>query len=262
MDKIMLPAGPGEMIVMAARPGVGKSAMAENVADHWAGLNRGPILFVSVEMRKDQILDRTLSRYTGIEARKLILGELTEDEMSLVREKAALLKDRPVIFLADGFTTSLDVRSAAAKARMLYGNLGGIVVDYMQKLMDDGEQETQRVTRISRNLKAIAVENNCPLIALSQLSRRIEQEGDREPELSDLRESGAIEQDADAVVFMLRKGEARAMRVFVKKQRQGQLGKFTVLFDGDHSTFDFMPSFGFGDEVVAAPAAEADALTW
>ncbi len=237
LDDHLLPAGPGDFAIFAARPSVGKSAMAENVADQWAQAGKGPVLFVSLEMTKDAILDRTLSRHTGIAARKIIQGDLTEEEYNTVREAAGLLKQRDLIFLANGFATSSDVRAAAAKTKMLNdGKLAGIIVDYIQILKDPGDSEVQRVTRISRNLKAIAVENECPVLALSQMSRRIEQEN-REPELSDLRESGSLEQDADVVVMMTRPLESPILRVYVKKQRQGSVGKFNLHFDGDHSTF-------------------------
>lgn len=243
LDQHLLPAEGGDLIIMAARPSVGKSAMAEAVADHWARLGKGPVLFASLEMKKSKIIDRTLSRITGISANKIIRGDLTEEELESVRAAARGLADRPLIFLDNGFATTADLRSAAAKTKMLHdGRLAGVVVDYMQILKDPGDQEVQRVTRISRNLKAIAVENDCPLIALSQFSRRVEEER-REPELRDLRESGAIEQDADVVVAMQRPLGNEVMRVFVLKQRQGAVSKFGIRFDGDHSTFSELVSW-------------------
>lgn len=259
MDGHLLPAEPGDLIIMAARPSVGKSAMAENVADHWARLDQGPVLYVSLEMRKTKIIDRTISRYSGIGANKVIRGQLDPEEVEVVQAEAARLRDRPIVWLDNGFATSADVRAAAAKTRLLYeGKLAGIVVDYLQILKDPGESEVQRVTRISRNLKAIAVENDCPVLALSQFSRRMEQER-RDPVLSDLRESGAIEQDADVVIAMTRTLESPVMSVHILKQRQGSVGKFGLHFEGDTSTFTELRA-----EHLAAMAAEAedDATGW
>lgn len=259
MDDRLLPAEGGDLIIMAARPSVGKSAMAENVADQWARAGKGPVLFVSLEMRKAKIIDRTLSRYTGISANKIIQGHLTDEEYEQVKAEAEKLKLRPMVWLDNGFATTADVRSAAAKTRLLHdGKIGGIVVDYLQILKDAGDQEVQRVTKISRNLKAIAVENDCPLLALSQFSRRVELER-REPELSDLRESGAIEQDADVVIAMQRQLDHPVMRVYILKQRQGSIGNFAINFDGDTSTFSEGHSLTLADRVAET---EDNALGW
>jgi replicative DNA helicase len=259
MDERLLPAEPGELIVMAARPSVGKSAMAENVADHWSRLGKGPVLFVSLEMKKTKIMDRTLSRYTGISANKIIRGDLTAEELELVKAEAEKLRSRPIIWLDNGFATSGDVRAAAAKAKMLNdGKLAAIVVDYMQILKDmPGSDLRHKVTFISSMLKAIAVENECPVLALSQFSRSVAVER-RDPELTDLRESGAIEQDSDVVIAMTRNLESPVMGVHILKQRQGSVSKFGVHFDGDHSLFKPLSTWS---NPLAAEAKE-DSLEW
>lgn len=268
MDNILLPAQPGELIIMAARPSVGKSAMAENVADHWASLGRGPVVFVSLEMKKSAILDRTLSRKTGISAEKIIRGTLDEGELEAVRGAAGALRSRPILFLDNAFATTSDVRTAAAKAKVLHdGKLAGIVVDYLQILKDmPGSDLRHKVTFISGMLKAIAVENDCPVLALSQLSRSSASER-RDPELTDLRESGSIEQDADTVIAMSRGLDDPIMRIFVLKQRQGRVGQFRVKFDGNHSVFTEPPMVTLGDMVATtAPAPDPtpaeEMLSW
>jgi replicative DNA helicase len=259
MDEALLPAEPGEMVIIAARPSVGKSALAEFVADQWSQLNRGPVLFVSLEMKARAIMHRTMSRYTGISAEKLIRGLIDEEDQKLIDAAAPIIKARSIVFVDSGFSTSHTVRTAAAKTRMLNdGRLGGIVVDYSQKLMDEGDQEVQRVTKISRMLKAIAVENDCPMLALSQFSRKVELEK-REPILSDLRESGALEQDADTVVALQRPSlDSKLMRMFVLKQRQGRISNFTVGFDGDHTTFFEAPVW----HAPPAPEEPEPELAW
>jgi replicative DNA helicase len=225
------------MVIIAARPSVGKTALAESVADFWSTQAEHPILFASLEMGINQILDRTVSRYTGIPAQLIIRGQLNDQEFSKVESVMGKIEERRVWYLDDSFATTAAIRAACAKVRLMTGGLSGVVVDYLSLLKDSGDQEVQRVTRISRNLKAIAREFNVPMLVLSQLNRAVEQREDKHPKLYDLRESGAIEQDADVVLGLSRTLGTPYMDVEVLKNRQGPLDMVKLYFDPDRVTF-------------------------
>lgn len=232
VDNLIQPVGAGDMVIIAARPSIGKTAFAENVADNWSRESNYPILFVSREMTKEQLLDRAASRDSGIPAQRIIRNELTDEQLGLVREAMDKRRNGNLWYLANSFVTSMDIRSAAAKVKTVAGGIGGIVVDYLQLLADSGDQEVQRVTKISRNLKGIAMEFEVPTIVLSQLNRNAEFRADSHPRLHDLRESGSIEQDADAVIGLWRENkESKYMDVEVLKNRQGPVGRTTVNMD-------------------------------
>lgn len=237
LDTLVQPAGRGDMVIIAARPSVGKTAFAESVADFWSTQSEFPILFCSLEMGINQILDRTVSRYTGIPAQLIIRGTLNEGEMERVRSTMQKIEERQVWYLDDSFATTGAIRAACAKVRLMTGGLSGVVVDYLSLLKDSGDQEVQRVTRISRNLKAIAREFNVPMLVLSQLNRAVESREDKHPRLYDLRESGAIEQDADLVLGLSRQLGTPYMDVEVLKNRQGPLDMIKLWFDPDRVTF-------------------------
>ena len=235
LDRVLNPARGGEMIVLAARPSIGKTAMAEMVADTWSQQSADPVLFVSLEMSLTMLLDRSISRDTGLPAYDIIRGHLDGEGIQQAKEAATMRRGRRIWYLDDPFATTNSVRAQAAKLRILGGGLAGIVIDYLQLLKDGGDQEVQRVTRISRQIKAIAREFDVPLLVLSQLSRAPEMRDNPHPRLSDLRESGAIEQDADAVIGLYRTGAI--VDVDVLKQRQGMLGRTQLYFDQDHVRF-------------------------
>lgn len=232
LDRIIQPAGPGDMIIIAARPSIGKTALAENVADNWSRESQFPILFVSREMSKEQLMDRAASRDSGVPAQRIIRNEMNDEEVAAVREAMEHRRNGNLWYLANSFVTSMDVRSAAAKVKAVAGGIGGLVIDYLQLLADGGDQEVQRVTKISRNLKGIAMEFNVPMLALSQLNRNAEFRSDPHPRLHDIRESGSIEQDADAVLGLYRENKDSAyMDVDILKNRQGPIGRATLNMD-------------------------------
>lgn len=239
-DHAMLPAQGGEMIVLAARPSVGKTALAEQVSDAWAHQAPYPVLFVSLEMDSDSLLDRTVSRTSGVYGRDVIRGILTADEQARAMRAVALRREVGVWFLDDPYATTASVRAAAARVKILAGGLSGIVIDYLQLLKDPGDPEVTRVTRISRNIKAIALEFKVPVLALSQLSRAATMREDSHPRLSDLRESGAIEQDADRVLGLWRPAlDAVESHVDVLKSRQGAAGiRMELDYHGANFRFD------------------------
>ena len=237
LDKLMQPAAGGEMVVIAARPGVGKTTLAETIAETWA--EYGPVLFCSLEMSVPQLLDRSIARHARIPSPDIIRGRLSADQERLARDVAASRREVSIWYLDDPFAQTGTVRAAAARVRILSGGLVGIVIDYLQLLKDGTgiESEVQRVTRISRQVKALAREYDVPVLCLSQLSRAVESRDDKHPKLYDLRESGAIEQDADRVLGLYRVSGEQKMDVELLKNRQGPVGIRSVYLDTEYCRF-------------------------
>ena len=250
IDAILNPAAGGEMIVLAARPSVGKTALAETISDHWAGIAPYPVLFVSLEMSLTKLIDRTVARRADLPAKDLVRGNLTDDQFKLAEETATARKASRIWYLDNAHAKTSDVRAAAAKVRIMAGGLSAIVIDYLQLLKDAGDQEVQRVTKISRMVKAIALEFDVPVLVLSQLSRAVMQREDQHPRLHDLRESGAIEQDADVVLGLHRELGEHITDVEVLKQRQGEIGMAHLDFDGDHVRFSEVPPVKLGISIL------------
>jgi len=210
LDAVLQPAQPGNVYVIAARPSIGKTALALTIAEAWSFDSVHPVLFVSLEMSAQQLLKRFLRHHDR--------SDLSAYNLSIYDEARA--------------TTAL-LRSQAARLKLKHGAIHAIVVDYMQLLKDPGEPENIRVSRISAEMKAIAREFDCPTLVLSQLSRQSEYRKDGKPKLSDLRDSGAIEQDADGVLGLWR--EARSspyLDVAILKNRHGAADQ-TVRLDFD-----------------------------
>ena len=236
LDTLIQPAVGGDLIIVAARPSVGKTVFAEIVADNWAFEAEKPVLFVSVEMRLSALIDRAVSRWSGIPTQRLLRGHLSDNEEALAKETLERRRDVKIWYADDPMATSAAVRAHAARAALQNDGLQGIIVDYLQLLKDPGDNDNQRVGSISRNLKGIAREFDVPLIALSQLSRAPELRNNRRPRLSDLRDSGAIEQDADLVFGLYR--EEQDMEVHILKNRQGPAGiSVDLYFDNETVSF-------------------------
>lgn len=244
LDKILQPAHGGDMVIVAARPSVGKTALAETIADHWASDADLPVLFVSIEMSMAQLMDRAVSRSAGIPAQHIIRGIMSADEEALALETLERRKSVKIWYVDDAYSTTETVRSAAARVALEKGGVRAIVVDYLQILKDPGENDNQRISKVSRNLKATAREFGCPILVLSQLNRQAEYREDPHPRLSDLRDSGAIEQDADVVLGLWRDRRMEDefvdsdMHIDILKNRQGPSGvRILVPFDGDFVSF-------------------------
>lgn len=234
VDDLILPAQPGDFIILAARPSVGKTALAEIVAERWAiQASPKPVLFVSAEMKTTALFDRIAARSGKVPAVKLRRGQLTPDEIEAVRKVMEERRHLGVWYLDQPRATTAAIRTAAAKARMLTGGAGlaAIIVDYLQLLKDTegGDNEAIRVARISNNLKAIAREFDCPALVCAQLNRMSAREK-RAPRLDDLSWSGAIEQDADVVILLDRQLDSPNLDLYVAKQRQYKVGKVELLF--------------------------------
>lgn len=233
------------LIILAARPGTGKTAMILNIAQYVAVKEKIPVGIFSLEMSKEELVDRLLVSQADIDAWKLKTGKLSDDDFTRLSEAMGELAEAP-IFIDD--TPGLNILEMRTKARRLQVEHGVklIVVDYLQ-LADSGrkfDNRVQEVSVISQSLKNLARELRVPVLACSQLSRAVESRGSRVPELSDLRESGSIEQDADVVMFLYREegdqtqwGEQIPTKLRIAKHRNGPLGEVDLIFRGDRIRF-------------------------
>jgi replicative DNA helicase len=240
-----------DLIVVAARPSMGKTAFILNVAQHAAIEHNVPVALFSLEMSKESLVQRMLTGEARVDAQKLRKGMLRDDDFPRLARAAGILAQAPIFIDDSPGITLLEMRSAARRLRA-DANVGLVVVDYLQLIQStsDAENRTQEISQISRSLKALAKELAVPVVALSQLSRATEQRTDKRPQLSDLRESGAIEQDADLVMFIYRQEmyegptdkdgnslEGRA-EVIVGKQRNGPTGIVNLFFHKAYTRFE------------------------
>ena len=256
-DKMTSGLQPGDMIVLAARPSMGKTSLAINIAEHVA-LNEGlPVAVFSMEMGASQLAVRIVGSIGRIDQGHLRTGKLTDEEWPRLTE--AIEKLRTVSLHIDetpGLSTS-ELRANARRLARQYGRLGLIVVDYLQLMstsMSGDENRATAVGEISRGLKMLAKELKCPVIALSQLSRGVESRTDKRPMMSDLRESGAIEQDADIIMFIYRDDyynkdskEPNVAEVIIGKQRNGPTGTVKLFFQKNQTRFENL-AMGYGGD--------------
>ena len=253
LDHRLLPAQPQNMIVIGARPSIGKTALLEFIADHWARLDRGPILFVSLEMSKDELMDRAVSRATGLNTEMLIRGTLTGDQWRLAEESVERLRKVSLWVYDKGSTTVPRIRAEIARVGMLAGRPpAAVVVDYLGLLKDKagGDSEYVRISRISAALKAMAKDFNIPVLVAAQFSRKGEMRRDPMPMLSDFRDSGAIEQDADIAIGLHRTSKlSKTMHVGILKVRQGGGADTQVQLHFDYERM----TFGSVREIAPVP---------
>ena len=237
---------PSDMILVAARPSMGKTAFALNLAAHAACKKHITTAIFSLEMSKVQLMNRFLAMESGVSAQNMRTGNLTDGEWEKLVEGAAILGDSGLIIDDTPGISISDMRSKCRKIKLDNDNLGLIIIDYIQLMTSNSRAESrqQEVSEISRSLKALARELNVPVIALSQLSRAVEQRPDHRPMLSDLRESGAIEQDADVVMFLYRDeyykkdtDKPGVAEVIIAKQRNGPTGTVELAWIGDRQRF-------------------------
>ena len=238
---------PSDLILVAARPSMGKTAFVLNILDYVGVRKNMPAMGFSLEMSKEQLVNRMLSLETLIDADKLRKGTLTdEDWATLIEGIDRVVASNIIIDDTPGISVS-ELRSKCRKAKLERG-LSLIMIDYLQLMTGSAgkraENRQQEITEISRSLKALAREMNCPVIALSQLSRACEQRPDHRPMLSDLRDSGAIEQDADIVMFLYRDDyynkdteHPNEAEIIIAKQRNGPIGTVTLLWQPEYTRF-------------------------
>ncbi len=242
-----------DLIIVAGRPSTGKTTLALNIASSLAILEpHVPVGIFSLEMSAEQLAQRFLCMLARVDSHRLRLGELSDQEWEHLGSMVGALTEAPIYVDDSGFLNAMDLRT---KARRLQAraNIGLLVVDYLQLIQGrrGGENRVQEISEISRSLKALARELNIPIIALSQLSRAVEQRENHRPMLSDLRESGALEQDADLVMFIYRdelydedsprKGEAD---IIVAKHRNGPTGTITLDYLDQYFAFEDRPDSG------------------
>jgi replicative DNA helicase len=243
-----------DLIILAARPAMGKTTLALNIAEYAAVKTKKAVAVYSMEMSSGQLAQRLLSSIGRINANNLRSGSLEEEDWSRLTMAIKMLTDSK-IFIDD--TPALSPQELAFRARRLKreNDLGLIVVDYLQLMQVPGSKENRatEISEISRSLKALAKELDIPIIALSQLNRGLESRTDKRPVMSDLRESGGIEQDADIILFIYRdeyynkdsqdKGLAE---VIISKHRNGSTGMFKLKFFGEYTRFDNLAREQYG----------------
>jgi replicative DNA helicase len=246
-----------DLIILAARPSMGKTALAINIAEH-AVLNQNkPVVVFSMEMPADQIVIRMLSSIGRIDQTRIRNGKLEEDDWPRLSTAVGKLKSRPLFIDDTPALTPTEIRSRLRRIAREHGEIALVMVDYLQLMQVGGNKNdgrTAEISEISRSLKSIAKEFSCPVVALSQLSRAVEQRPNKRPVNSDLRESGAIEQDADLILFIYRdeyyneespdKGVAE---IIIGKQRNGPIGTMRLAFRGQHTRFDNL-AIGYGED--------------
>ena len=249
LDKITTGLHEGNLIILAARPAMGKTALALNIAKHMATMERKPAVIFSLEMGAEELIERMVASEGMIPGYHLKTGNLSTDEWKRLVQAQSNLYDTP-IFVDDtaGIRIS-EIRSKARKLSQAMGGLGIIIIDYLQLITGSkGENRQQIVSEISRELKILAKDLRVPVIALSQLSRAVEQRQDKRPMLSDLRESGSIEQDADIVAFLYREAyyqkeqadsqEANNVtELILEKNRHGSIGTVKLYFHKEYTKF-------------------------
>lgn len=234
------------LLILAARPGIGKTTLALNIALHVAVKEKLPVGFFSLEMSKEELVDRLLVGQADIDAWRLKTGRLSDDDYKRLTEAMGELSEAPIYIDDTPGASILEMRTKARKLKV-EKNVKFLVADYLQ-LADSGRRFDNRVTEvsfISQGLKNLARELKIPVLAISQLSRAVEQRGSRKPQLADLRESGAIEQDADVVMFIYHEEESedlldaskRLVKLYIAKHRNGPTGEIDLMFRGDRVKF-------------------------
>jgi replicative DNA helicase len=247
---------PGDLIIVAGRPSMGKTSLALNFGEYVA-LDQGlPVAVFSMEMGAAQLALRMLSSVGRIDQQRLRTGRLLDADWPKLTEAIKKMNEAQLFIDETPALTAIDLRARARRLARTCGKLGLIIVDYLQLMSASsvGENRATEISEISRSLKALAKELSVPVVALSQLNRTVEQRTDKRPVMSDLRESGAIEQDADVILFIYRdevynpdthdKGVAE---VIIGKQRNGPIGRVNLRFGGEFTRFDNLaPGYGGG----------------
>lgn len=247
LDKMTSGWQKADLVIVAGRPSMGKTAFAMNMVEHAVLSQTKPVLVFSLEMPAEGLIFRMLSSIGKIDQSRLRTGQLTEEDWPGFNDAVAKLKDRALFIDDSAGVSPMEMRSRVRRIAREHGQLGMIVVDYLQLMQVKGTSENRvnEISEISRSLKLIAREFECPLVALSQLNRGLEQRPNKRPVMSDLRESGAIEQDADVIAFIYRdevynedtpdKGVAE---VIIGKQRNGPIGTVRLSFMGQYTRFE------------------------
>jgi replicative DNA helicase len=256
LDKMTSGLQDSDLVIVAGRPSMGKTSFAMNLVENAAGNSDKPILVFSMEMPAEQLVIRMMSSLGKIDQTKVRTGKLDQDDWPKLSAAMAKLKETRILIDDTPALTPTELRSRARRVAREHGALGMIMVDYLQLMRVAGSSEgrTAEISEISRSLKAIAKEFRCPMVALSQLNRSLEQRPNKRPVNSDLRESGAIEQDADVIMFIYRdevyhedsqdKGVAE---IIIGKQRNGPIGTCRLSFRGEFTRFENLARSDYDD---------------
>lgn len=246
LDKLTTGLHPGDLVIIAGRPSMGKTSFALNIAEHVATYEKKAVAVFSMEMPAEQLALRVLSSFARIDMGKLRAGELGDRDMDRLVSAGGMISEAPLYIDETGALSPLDLRARARRMKNRH-NIELLIVDYLQLMQvpGSGDNRTNEIAEISRGMKALAKELSIPVIALSQLNRGVEQRDNKRPRMADLRESGGIEQDADLIAFIYRdevynkespdKGTAE---IIIAKQRNGPLGTVKTAFLGQYTRFD------------------------
>ena len=250
----------GDLVVLAGRPSMGKTALALNIAENVAIDQNLPVAIFSMEMSSEQLTTRLLGSVGKVNATKLRSGQdLDPDDWDRLSEALGRLNDAHIFIDQGGALNSYELRARARRLQRQEGQLGLIVIDYIQLMSAAGGRQSENrateVSEISRSLKSLAKELNVPIVALSQLNRALESRPDKRPMMSDLRESGAIEQDADVILFIYRDDQYNEdspdkglAEILISKQRNGPTGKIKLTFLGEYTRFENYASPSYAPE--------------
>jgi replicative DNA helicase len=244
LDNLLAGLQPSDLIILAARPSMGKSSLAINMAQHVAIHEGIPVAIFSLEMSKEQLVDRLLAAEANIDSWKLRNANLSDSDFQKIGEAMAKLSEAPLFFDDSVGINVMEMRTKARRLQSEHG-LGLIIIDYLQLMQGNGSSNrVEEVSDISRSLKGLARELNVPVIALSQLSRAVENRPSRIPQLADLRESGSIEQDADVVMFIYRDDyydkdseKKNIADILIRKHRNGPVGQIELYFKPEQMLF-------------------------
>jgi replicative DNA helicase len=238
---------PGDLIIIAGRPAMGKTSLALNIGENVALEARSPVAVFSMEMGATQLAMRLIGSVGRLDQHKLRTGRLAADDWDKLSGALGRLNEAPILIDETPALNAIELRSRARRVAKQYGKLGLVIVDYLQLMQatSQGENRATELSEISRSMKALAKELQVPVVALSQLNRSLEQRPDKRPVMSDLRESGALEQDADLILFIYRdevynadskdKGTAE---IIISKQRNGPTGTVRLTFFGEFTRFE------------------------
>ncbi|HET9113081.1 MAG TPA: replicative DNA helicase, partial [Burkholderiales bacterium] len=247
---------PGDLIIVAGRPSMGKTAFSINMGENIAIDSGLPVAIFSMEMGGAQLVMRMLGSIGRLDQHKVRTGQLQDDDWQKLTYAVGKLNDAPIFIDETPALNALELRARSRRLHRQCGKLGLIIIDYLQLMssVTSGENRATEISEISRSLKALAKELNVPIVALSQLNRSLEQRPNKRPVMSDLRESGAIEQDADVILFIYRdevynpdsqdKGSAE---IIIGKQRNGPIGMVRLTFLGEHTRFENYASGNTGN---------------
>lgn len=245
----------GDLVIVAGRPSMGKTSFAMNIAEFVAVDKKEPVAVFSMEMPGEQLAMRMLSSIGRINSNKIRTGKLGEDDWPRLSSAVSLLDKAPMFIDDSAGLNSLDLRSRARRLQREHGQLGLVVIDYLQLMQSEGDSENRatEISNMTRSLKMLAKELGVPVMVLSQLNRSLEQRPNKRPIMSDLRESGAIEQDADVIFFVYRdevynedSDQKGVAEIIIGKQRNGPIGTTRLTFRGEYTRFENFASADYG----------------